>query len=295
MSDLTEPSKPVQTPADTGKPNAGEMEKSLFLKSDDQDGRRKRFTFNENAANYDRWRPRYTAEVFDAILRYSGVRDGSLALEIGIGTGQATEPFLKTGCGITAVEIGKNLAEYSKKKFCAYPNLNIVNLPFEDFQAEDGIFDLIYSATAFHWIPEETGFPKAFRLLKSGGTLAIWWNRAFPGRETSALHRQIQDVYKKYRLNINGAPIEKDTSRYQRIQKTILSYGFGELEFKLCRGERTFSAEEYVQLLNTYSDHQSLEPIIKGKFESEIKSAIQRNGEQITVYDTVDLYLARKP
>ena len=29
-------------------------------------------TFNEDAANYDRWRPRYVPELFAAVLRYAG-------------------------------------------------------------------------------------------------------------------------------------------------------------------------------------------------------------------------------
>ena len=54
-----------------------------------------RMKFDEDEINYDRWRPGYPDELFQA------------ALEVGIGTGQATRPFLEAGCRVTAVELGE--------------------------------------------------------------------------------------------------------------------------------------------------------------------------------------------
>ena len=54
------------------------------------------------------------------------------ALEIGIGTGQATLPILQTKCKLTAIEIGEKLAEYSRHKFVNFSNLEVVNIDFEN-------------------------------------------------------------------------------------------------------------------------------------------------------------------
>lgn len=43
---------------------------------------------------------------------------------------------------------------------------------FEDFEA-DGAFDLVVSATAFHWVDPEVKFDKTARLLRPGGWLAL--------------------------------------------------------------------------------------------------------------------------
>jgi len=83
--------------------------------------------------NYEKWRPTYCEELFYDIMEYSKLDRNKKALEIGIGTGQATLPFLKTGCDLRAIELGENLAEFSKNKFKAYKNFNILNIPFEDF------------------------------------------------------------------------------------------------------------------------------------------------------------------
>ena len=277
-----------------GDENAFAPEKTPFMETGDPVGMKKRRSFNEDAANYDRWRPGYPDGVFEEIVRYSGIGPGKRALEIGIGTGQATGPILKTGCAVTAVELGEKLAAYSKEKFREFPNLKVQILPFEDYEEPDGSFDLIYSATAFHWIPEKIGFPKVYRLLKNGGTLALWWNRPLPAGPEE-LSREIQQVYDRYRPEIARKPEEDKTSVYRKIRETVLFHGFTEPEFRLFRAERTLNADGYVQLLNTYSDHRTASPEMKEAFESGIRQAILNHGGRITLSDSIDLYLARKP
>ncbi|MHB1153924.1 MAG: rRNA adenine N-6-methyltransferase family protein [Eubacteriales bacterium] len=75
--------------------------------------------FDSIPDEFDKWRPRYCDELFTDVIEYSKLDSGKTALEIGPGTGQATEPILKTGCSYTAIELGENLAEYMKCKFSA--------------------------------------------------------------------------------------------------------------------------------------------------------------------------------
>lgn len=253
----------------------------------------KRLAFNEDVINYDKWRPTYCRELFEDIIIYSKLAQNKKALEVGIGTGQATTPFLETGCSLMAVELGRNLADYTKQKFKQYKNFNVFNTSFEDFNCEDNSIDLLYSATAFHWIPEKIGYSKALKLLKSGGTLALFWNKPFVAREDDPLHHKIQSIYQKYRPS-GTKFIENDTSRYKKISETIESFGFKDLEVKLYHGMRKFNSSNYISLLNTYSDHRAMPEFTKQLFESEIEYAIMEYGNVLNVYDTIDLYLARK-
>lgn len=247
----------------------------------------KRFTFNEDVKNYDKWRPTYYKELFNDIIQYSELNQNKKAIEVGIGTGQATVPFLMTGCNLTAIELGENLAEYSKEKFKEYKNFSVYNTSFEDFECDDNSFDIFYSATAFHWIPEEIGYPKALKLLKNYGTLALFWNKPSVNREDDLLHQKIQSIYQKYAL-------PSDTTGYNKIPKTIESYGFRDLVVKLYHQIRVFNSSDYISLLNTYSDHRSMEESIKQLLYNEIESAILENGNVLNVYDAMELYLARK-
>lgn len=252
-----------------------------------------RYTFNEDAKNYDQWRPTYCKELFNDIIQYAELDKTKKAIEVGIGTGQATTPFLRTGCEVTAVELGESLAEYSKEKFKEYENFSVCNTSFEDFKCEDGSIDLLYSATAFHWIPEDVSYPKVLRLLKDNGTIAVFWNKPFSAREDDVLHQKIKIIYEKY-MPSDTEIIENDEERYKKISETIESYGFRDLEVKLYHQTRKFSAKDYICLLNTYSDHRSMSDATKALFQGEIEAAIMENGNVLTVYDTIDLYLARK-
>lgn len=253
-----------------------------------------RFKFNEDEANYDRWRPTYTSALFDEIIRYADLNETKQALEIGIGTGQATMPILQTKCNLVAIELGEKLAQFSMKKFAACSNFQVINVPFENFLSDYNTFDLIYSATAFHWIPEEIGYAKTFNLLKSGGALALFWNHAFVNRSDDLLHQEIRKVYNKYKPT-DKQPVEFNEADCSKTVELLKNYGFINVYSKLFHQVRTFTAKEYVALLNTYSDHRSLVDNVKSGLENEIALAINSFGGKLHVYDTMDLYLARKP
>ena len=124
-----------------------------------------RRTFNEDAANYNAARPGYMPELIADVLAYRPVTAQSHVLEIGIGTGQATLPFLQTGARLTAVELGQELAEFSRRKFVAFPKFQVVCEDFMNWDLTPDSLDLIISATAFHWLPQEEALRKCLQAL----------------------------------------------------------------------------------------------------------------------------------
>lgn len=253
----------------------------------------KRFTFNEDAKNYDMFRPTYCDELFDNIINYTGLDTTKYALEIGIGTGQATRPILGTGCYLTAIELGEKLAAYSKNKFSDYKKFTIHNISFEEYKYSRESIDLVYSGTAFHWIAEEVGYKNVYDMLKSGGTIALFWNR--PSGGENEVYEEIQSVYRKYMPDAKSRKHMPDQHIYDERIETIKKYGFIDIQFKLMHQTRKFNAEDYISLLNTYSDHHILSEDIKVPFYEEIMSVINKYGGNLEVYDTIDLYLAKKP
>jgi 16S rRNA A1518/A1519 N6-dimethyltransferase RsmA/KsgA/DIM1 with predicted DNA glycosylase/AP lyase activity len=153
-----------------------------------------RLTFNEDAPNYDKLRPTYTDELFDDTIRFSSLSRNKRVLEIGIGTGQATLPFLKTGCKVTAIEIGDKLAQFSREKFTEFKSFEVINQDFESVQLDENAYDLVYSASAFHWIPQEIGLPKIYGLLKSGGVFAWFSIQPVPAQEHTHIHEALMLV-----------------------------------------------------------------------------------------------------
>ncbi len=252
-----------------------------------------RLKFNEDVLNYDKCRPNYVDELLADIINYSKLDNSMKALEIGIGTGQATAPVIKTGCDLTAIELGENLAEYSKAKFSSFDNFKVINADFESYSTAPNQYDLIYSATAFHWIPEHIGYPKVFDLLKPKGTVALFWNR--PSRRNDAMHEGIQKAYDKYTPSSETPKIGFDESSCQKYISLLDKYGFKCVTLKLYYRTRVIKVNDYISLLNTYSDHRAMNREDRIDLENEISNVINSFGGEIDIDDTMDLYLGKKP
>jgi SAM-dependent methyltransferase len=255
----------------------------------------RKYLFDEIVLNYEKSRPCYSPQLLEDIISYANLAENQSAIEIGCGTGKATEPFLKTKCHVTAVELGKNMASYTREKFRNYTNFEIAEVPFEDYVCAENQFDLLYSATAFHWIEPEIGYRKAYRIIKNGGTLALFWNRPSVNDRDNRLHQKIQSIYHKF-LPQWGEKAKVDRGAQQkRIRNQITEYGFTDLAFHLYPNTRTMTGEEYVELLNTYSDHRALDDRIRVPFYHAVRTAIEEYGNELEIEDTQDLYLAHKP
>lgn len=256
-------------------------------------------SFDTVAADYARLRPDYVEGVYNAIFAYAPITSASRAVEIGIGGGQATLPFLQTGCELTAVECGANFAALCRAKFNDHPNFSIITSKFEDAQFANDAYDIVFSASAFHWIAEATGYPKVFAMLKSGGTFARFANHPFRDKGQPLLARKIDDIYKEYYYPYHKmqpqTPREYTAAQAKALADAAGKYGFTDIRYALFQRTRTFNAKDYCALLGTYSDHLIIEKETRRKFFAEIKRAINDNGGRITVYDTIDLQLARKP
>ena len=254
------------------------------------------WTFDTIASSYEKFRPSYPNELYKMIFNYIFLNETCCAVEVGIGGGQATLPILKTGCNVTAVEYGKEFSKLCKEKFREYPNFSVVMGKFEDVNFDNNSYDLVYSATAFHWIPENVGYPKVFSMLKHGGVFARFANHPYPCKDNPALFDEIQEIYAEYYSDKRGkSRAEYSETQAGQIAKIAEKYGFTDIKYALFYRTRIFSASEYCALLGTYSDHIAIEETIRRKFFSKIEDAINNYGGTITVYDTIDLQLARKP
>ena len=247
-----------------------------------------RKVFDRIPEQFDRWRPRYCDAAFDAVIQYSKLGPGKCALEIGPGTGQATEPILQTGCDYLAIELGEHLAAYMEQKFQPYDNFHIVNADFETYDFDPRKFDLVYSAATIQWIPEEIAFGRSFDLLKPGGTLAMMMTRVDYKTANPDLYAEIQKVYQAY--------FRPEIKYNHHIKyENAVNYGFVDFTFQDFPAPRVLTADEYVAYIGTHSDHIVLQEDCKKDFYGRIHDAIVKAGGTITLTDTVGLFLTRKP
>lgn len=252
------------------------------------------WTFDTVASVYEKMRPGYVDELYQRIFDYVPIDKSSNVLEVGIGGGQATLPVLKTGCTLTAVEYGEHLSALCREKYRDYPKFSVITNKFETVDLEENTYDLVFSASAFHWIPRDIGYPKVFSMLKSGGAFARFANHPFRNKDNPELGEAIQALYKKY-TDMSDPPVEYTEEDAKARAEIACQYGFVDVKYELFRRTRVFSAKEYITLLGTYSTHVALEENIRKELFSKIEQAIDDHGGKITVFDTMDLQLARKP
>lgn len=256
------------------------------------------WTFDTVASTYEKLRPGYVTELYQTIFNYVSIDENSNVLEIGSGGGQATAPMLRTGCQLTAVEYGEHFSELLKEKFKEFPRFSVITGKFENTHFEDNVFDLVFSASAFHWVPEEIGYSKVHNILKSGGVFARFANHPYRNKGNPKLSAEIDEIYDDYynRFHNKKRVVLTEYTEAQANDRALIAekYGFTDIQYALFHRERVFSAKEYIELLGTYSDHIAIEETIRIKFFSKIEEAINKYGGTITIYDTIDLQLARK-
>lgn len=248
-----------------------------------------REVFDTIPEQFERWRPQYCEELFHDFIACAGIGPGKDVLELGPGTGQATDPVLKTGCDYQAIELGSHLCSFMRRKYSQYPNFHIVNDDFitHDFGAQR--FDAIYSAATIQWIPEEVAFSKTFQLLKPGGTLAMFLTKSDYKTPNESLYNEIQKVYAAY---------FKPETAYKSgafSYKNAVLYGYVDFQQREYAGRREFTAEEYVSFCGTHCDHFVLPEPYKTKFFEGLRAAVLEAGDRIVLQDTFVLFTVKKP
>jgi SAM-dependent methyltransferase len=238
---------------------------------------------------FDKFRPRYCAQLFDKLINFCHITQDKSVLELGPGTGQATEPILKTGCDYNAIELGENFYNVMNAKYSHYPNFNVVNADFITYDFGSQKFDLIYSGATIQWIDEEIAFPKTFNLLKPGGTLAMFLTKGDYKTPNPKLYEQIQKLYDKYYKP--AIPYTRGSFAYTSAPL----YGYENFETHEFHSQRILTADEYVGLCSTHCDHITIPEPYKSEFFEALKNVVLDNNNQIVFYDTHVLHLAKKP
>lgn len=248
---------------------------------------RKIFDTSVPPEEFDKWRTCYCDECFDDVIKYAELNTDKMALEIGPGTGQATEPILKTGCSYKAIELGENFTEAMKNKFGSYDNFQIANADFETYDFGKNHFDLVYSAATIQWIPEEIGFPKVYDILKPGGTFAMMMTGTDFKSRNEDLYTKIQEVYHKY--------FHPETEYTCKLTySNVVNYGFVDFECRHYYKTREYNADEFISWTIIQASHLTLPEPYKSEFIAGIREVILSYGDKITLLDDIILYLVRK-
>ncbi|WP_369272677.1 class I SAM-dependent methyltransferase [Streptomyces sp. R11] len=131
-------------------------------------------SFNAAAAQYAANRPSYPPALFDAIEELAGRSlTGACVVDVGAGTGIATELMQQRGAAVLAVEPGDGMAAQFRR---THPDIPIVRGDGNALPLATASADFLTYAQAWHWTDPTHSVPEALRVLRPGGALALWWN-----------------------------------------------------------------------------------------------------------------------
>jgi SAM-dependent methyltransferase len=240
--------------------------------------RRLRTTFDSVADRYQEARPAYPVALFDTLQRATGISAGDQLLEIGCGTGIATLPLAERGFHLTCIELGPELAAAARRNLAGFPEVNVVTAAFEDWRPADRQrFDLVFAATAWHWVDPTVGYPRVWELLRPGGHFAFWSAVHVIREDGDPFFAELQQVYDEIG---EGMPAEWQPPRPGQLpddREEVEGSGLFELvgahQFDW---EVSYTAEDYLRLLDTFSNHIALEAGQRDHLYGEIRRRLAR-------------------
>ena len=235
-------------------------------------------TFGNIADLYDAVRPGYPGGVITAILQRAGAERPLRIVEVGTGTGQATELFARLGYSILATDLSADLLAVARRRLAAFPNVEFAVGAFETLPLAEGAFDLLFSAQAFHWIDGAVGLPKAHRLLVPGGTLALFWNLIH--YDATPLLQQLRDCYLRHVPAFAGWT---DAGEDRRIAFTASwteglrdSALYTDITNALVPTVLQYRHERFEQLLRTFSWVQAQPTPVQDALLTDIRALLRR-------------------
>jgi SAM-dependent methyltransferase len=235
-----------------------------------------RRVFDRTADRYQGARPEYPAALFDELIALAELTAESRLLEIGCATGKATLPLARRGFRITAVELGAELAATAKVNLAPYPRVTVEQGAFETRPdpGEPG-YDLVFAATAWHWLDATVRYRRAFDLLRPGGRLAFWSaTHVFPDGG-DPFFTEIQQVYRAIGAAKPGDDRQPRPGQLPDQSAEIRASGlFENVAVREFDWVLDYTAEQYLALLNTFSGHLVMPDAARDRLHAEIRRRV---------------------
>lgn len=229
------------------------------------------------AQTYDRVRPKYAPAFLDCVVEVANIPNNGKILEVGCGPGTATLSLAKMGFSVVALEPSLEACEVARQNVAAYPNIEIINTSFEEWEPVDREFDAIVAATSWHWISPANKHQKAAALLKNNGALVLLWNTTMmPPLE---IFNSLTEIFRQY---LPAFAEYKDRNREVHelnifTDAAIESGLFGNLRTEVRVNEVNYPIDDYLLLLTTYSPCIALSPEHRQELLERLRAVLVQN------------------
>lgn len=232
-----------------------------------------RATFDAVADNYQQARPEYPPVLYDELIELAELQPGDRLLEVGCATGKATIPLADRGFSITCVELGGELAAAARRNLASYPDVEVLNGAYEDVvPPAAGQYSLVFVATAWHWIDPTVRYQKTWDVLRPGGHLAFWGaEHVFPPG-ADPIFAELQLVYDEIGESKPGDWFRPAPEQMPDFATEITGSGlFTDVAVRRFDWEVSYTADQYIALLTTFSNHIAMGQVKRDRLFGEIR------------------------
>lgn len=180
--------------------------------------------FARAAEAYEQGRPGYPAAALEP-LRLS---PGMPVLDLAAGTGKLTRALAAAGVRVVAVE------PVAEMRAALPDSVEALDGTAEAIPLDDSSVDLVTVAQAFHWFDGAAALAEIHRVLRTGGRLALLWNRRV---ENAPINRAIEELVEPHRM---GTPTHRGDPWRAVFERTSL---FGPLEEHVFANEQVLDED----------------------------------------------------
>ncbi|BBD57706.1 type 12 methyltransferase [Nostoc sp. HK-01] len=233
--------------------------------------------YSPAAEAYNKARPRYPQNFIEQVIKAAQLSPDAKILEVGCGPGTATTSFAQLGYSMLCLEPNPDFFELAKQNCQLYPNVEIQNSSFEEWNLQPEQFDAVLAASSFHWIPAEVGYPKAANTLKDNGHLLLFWNKEL--QPSYAVYQRLSEVYQKHAPSLDRYESwETQQEIFKGFGSIVIDSGkFKDIQFGEVTSDVVYSTDEYLALLNTYSPYIQLDADTKKTLFAELTQLINND------------------
>jgi SAM-dependent methyltransferase len=253
----------------------------------------RRLSFQSDAELYARYRPSYPAQIIQEIKGYvADISKETQVLELGCGTGQLTQLLLAEPWQVIATDPSEDMLQEAKK---ALPQGDFQYASLESFKKSD-TFDIVVTATAYHWFDKHTRIKNLNQLLKPNGKLVVMVNGYNKEQDTQpirkALDTAFSDMRKRFSMpNDNGIFMAEYDSIWEELKMSPLFCNPIRKEFGF---SVKYNTEDFIGMQSTHSATKILPDEAKEFLFQEMRTVFDTFGGEITVPYNVSLFMLTK-
>jgi len=233
--------------------------------------------YSKAADAYNKTRPRYPQELINRTIKLAKIGTNTRILEIGCGPGTATVEFAKLGFSMVCLEPSRESCNLARQNCAEFPNVEIINTTFEEWELQTDSFNTILAATSFHWVSPEVGYPKLEKVLKDDGNLILLSNKE--PQPSYEVYQILDEVYQKHDPSLSRYETKETTEIiFQELGENVVKSGlFKDLLFECMWCHRAYSIDDYLTLLSTLSPYIVLDSQKRDALFNNLRDTLSRN------------------